>query len=603
MKNTNKKIGKLIGTTLLKMYPGSFLHALMFGFLFMVDSILAGNTIGAEAISAVAIGLPCYGLFLALVNAIIHGTSLRVTWAKGRADQNEFQRAFVGGLTFAGMVGLFFTILVLVLAVPLTAAFGGAKTTPEIADYALLYVRCSAPMIFFMALSGSLRECVAVLGYQTERAVLGIINMVLNLIISIALVMVLPKELKMAGLGIGSSAAALIEFFFGVLVVRLRKINVRLKPALLKPKEMGQTVKAGLPASLDNVIDCVVVAVSNNIILAGIPDEPLILSVVSVVNNIKRIVRCAPTGTGYAAAPLFGVFYAERDKTALKKTVGESLRQGILFTVVWCLICLACLPLLSKLYGMELTSDIQEGVLLSMIFTPAFLILYLLTVFYESTERFGSSLLMAAVPDSLFYPIMLAVLIPSMGKTGMWIAVSANPFVGLIVLIPLMMLLSRKNPAVSDKILRLKPHIVNRSPAFEFEISDDAKTAVGISEKIQAFLLERGKSKWLSCIAALSTEELAVDMIASLRNDSEDKGKKSKVFDIRLFDDGDSAEILIRSMGKPYDPLQFDGNEEDFSKIGIKIVQKTAKAVTYTYVYKLNIVTIVLADTKTLYNK
>ena len=139
MKSTNKKIGKLIGTTLLKMYPGSFLHALMFGFLFMVDSILAGNTIGAEAISVVAIGLPCYyGLFLALVNAIIHGTSLKVTWAKGRADQNEFQRTFVGGLTFAGMVGLFFTILVLVLAVPLTAAFGGAKTTPEIADYALL---------------------------------------------------------------------------------------------------------------------------------------------------------------------------------------------------------------------------------------------------------------------------------------------------------------------------------------------------------------------------------------------------------------------------------------------------------------------------------
>lgn len=95
-----------------------------------------------------------------------------------------------------------------------------------------------------------------------------------------------------------------------------------------------------------------------------------------------------------------------------KKTVGESLRQGIWFTVVWCLICLAGLPLLSKLYGMELTPDIQEGVLLTMIFTPAFLILYLLTVFYELTERFGSSLLMAAVPDSLFlFSVYLFILL------------------------------------------------------------------------------------------------------------------------------------------------------------------------------------------------
>ena len=240
--------------------------------------------------------------------------------------------------------------------------------------------------------------------------------------------------------------------------------------------------------------------------------------------------------------------------------------------------------------------DIREGVLFTIIFTPTFLFVFLLTVFYESTERFGSSLLMAAIPDSLFYPIMLAVFIPTMGKTGMWIAVGANPFVGLLFLIPLMLFLSRKNPTISDKILRLKPQIVNRPSAFEFEICDDIETAVGVSEKIQSFLLENGKNKKLSYIAALSTEELAVDMMSFLHNHSEEIKDKAKIFDIRLFDEGDSIEILIRSIGKSYNPLEFNANEDNLHKIGVKMVQKIAEKVTYTYVYKLNIVTIVLSE-------
>lgn len=160
---------------------------------------------------------------------------------------------------------------------------------------------------------------------------------------------------------------------------------------------------------------------------------------------------------------------------------------------------------------------------------------------------------------------------------------------------PLMMLLSHKNKGISDKLLRLKPQVVNRPPVFEYEISDNVETAVGISEKIQSFLLEQGKDKRLSYITALSTEELAVDMISKLHEDTEKKQEGSKVFDIRLFDEGDTVEILIRSMGKQYDPLEYDQNEDDVSKIGVKMVQRIAENITYTYVYKLNIVTIVLS--------
>ena len=46
-------------------------------------------------------------------------------------------------------------------------------------------------------------------------------------------------------------------------------------------------------------------------------------------------------------------------------------------------------------------------------------------------------------------------------------------------MIPVMMLLSRKNPTAEDRILRLKPHIINRSSSFEYEIKGTDENAVG----------------------------------------------------------------------------------------------------------------------------
>ena len=47
---------------------------------------------------------------------------------------------------------------------------------------------------------------------------------------------------------------------------------------------------------------------------------------------------------------------------------------------------------------------------------------------------------------------MLAVLIPAFGKTGLWLSLSAEILLGLIILLPVMMLMSRKNPTPADRL-------------------------------------------------------------------------------------------------------------------------------------------------------
>ena len=594
MEEARSNSGQIIRKTLIRMYPGTLVYATMLVFMYMVDNIIAGNAMGPEAIAAVAIALPSYGMFLALMNAIVHGTCLRITWAKGRANHEEFRRAFAGGVTLVALFGLLFTGVILFFSENLVLGFGGSKSSAEICKYSLLYLRFCAPMVFLSSISGSVRETIGVLGYQMERASLGLFNIICNVIVSVISVILLPGELKIAGLGIGSSTAALLEFVGGLAVLKYRKIDAKLKPVLLNPVEIRDTFKSGLPASLDNIIDCIALAVVNNIILTLIPGDALILSTVSIVNNIKKVVRLPLIAVGYDSSPLFGVFYAQRDSYALKKTVRESLRMGIIVAVIFCIACFCATPLLTRMFGMDMTPDMQIGSFFVCLFQVGYLVQFVLTNFYESTERFGSSLMMASIPDSFIYPLMLIIMIPIMGKMGLWISFGSNPFVGQVIMIPVMMLLSRKNPTIEDRILRLRPHIVNRSSSFEYEIRGTDENAVGISGKIQEYLEKNGKDRRMAYFAALSSEELAVDMIAHL---NETNGKVSGIdslFDIHVFNDDDSIEILIRSIGDPYDPLDFDASKNPESKIGVRTIQKVAEKVTYTYVYKVNIVSIVL---------
>jgi hypothetical protein len=84
----------------------------------------------------------------------------------------------------------------------------------------------------------------------------------------------------------------------------------------------------------------------------------------------------------------------------------------------------------------------------------------------------------------------------------------------------------------------LKPHLVQRSPEFEFEIHNTEETAVGVSEQVQNFLKKAGKSPRIASLAALCTEELAVDMLNQLKGHHSVTQEGGKLLDIKLCDDG-----------------------------------------------------------------
>ncbi|HCM91682.1 MAG TPA: hypothetical protein DIS78_03845, partial [Lachnospiraceae bacterium] len=320
------------------------MYGLLFNITLMIDSIIAGQSLGASGIAAVALGMPGYGVLAAIIYSLIHGSGLRMIWAKGRTDDQGFRRAFNGGVTLVAFTGLLFAVLIFIFADSIVLLCGGDMVDDVTFHNAVIYLCFCAPIVFLTALGMILQEVLNVQGFQTARAALGAINVAANLIVSISCVYSFPANMKLAGLGIGTSAGGLAEFIGGMILLRVLNVRLAYRPLLLSFKEIMETLRCGFPAAADYFAENIVMGIQNNLILAGFPGDAMILPVSEVVCNISYFASGTIKGAAIATEPLFGVFYEERDVNSIKKVWKQGWLMGLIMSVVWAALFYAALP-------------------------------------------------------------------------------------------------------------------------------------------------------------------------------------------------------------------------------------------------------------------
>ena len=305
--------------------------------------------------------------------------------------------------------------------------------------------------------------------------------------------------------------------------------------------------------------------------------------------------------TGTATGPLFGLFYGARDKQGLKKTIGSGLAIGIISTVVWAGVCVAALPLLLKVF-MRNAADIEnaeqlirQGIYIMLIFVPFRTCAVTLGHFYEATERFKQSLAISIIPDSLIYPVLLAILLPNLGYTGLWLAQGGNALVFFILMYLIHAVMKKTLKMPADDILQFDRKVEEAVPMLDVSIGYNNIGVTGISERIHRFMLKEYGTERTAYLTALCLEELMADFVAHSQI-TEEKIRGGGAFtDVKLFSDEDAFRIIIRNAARQYDPLDFEYDDESFSKIGIKMAREFADRIDYCYVYRMNIVTIYVA--------
>ena len=581
---------RLIQKTIWRMYPSSFAATLTVSIALMMDTLLAGFLLGQQAIAAVAIGLPAVGIFQALTQTVVNGTAVKLAVHAGRSDRRSLNRSFSLGAYSTILLGVFFLAVCVTFADRLTIILGGAGN-PAVAAQAALYLRASSVCIVMGSINNLLGKVLALYGYQKDVFRAALIAMLGNIIFSSLFIYLFPDEYAIAGLGIGTWCGGFLAILSSVIAFAQHGIPLRPRLKDVHVKEIPEILRLGIPTSGNNLADGLVSGVINNIIIGGFAGDTTALSVYTAVKGVYSFAITSVLATTTASSPLVGLLYGSRDKNGLLRTVREGCKIGLVTSVIWAGVIVAALPLLSSFYGMEGNPEFRTGFVICLAFLPLWLIMRIFIQMFESTENTTMGLLYSIVPDSVIYPIILTAILPVLGYNGIWIAYAANALPFLLVLYLIRSLKSKTLRLSPERMLCLDETIRDHAPMLDISILSSNSDVTGISGQVHKFLKSENVAPRTSYMTALCIEELAADFVEHTQLD-QIKAADKAIMDIKLFSDADKLRIIIRNVAPAYNPLDFQLDTETFSKIGVNLVQKVATHIDYSYVYKMNIITI-----------
>ncbi|WP_026834960.1 MATE family efflux transporter [Eubacterium xylanophilum] len=576
--------------------PSCMIYALVQSMTFLVDTILAGHFLGKDAVAACAMGLPGIGMMLAVTSMVLQGGYLKLIQCLGKSDVDSYNRIFSITLSLTIIIDLIFLALCLFGTNIVVIIGGGAKATAEAAALGNLYVRTASLMVIFFAVGSVFQLVSATFGYQTDRMFSSITNITVNVVVSIVAILFLADNYKIAGLGIGSAAGAFAQMVLAFVMMKRRRISVKFRIYALNKRNIIDgldCLRRGVPASIDTVLDSACSSVINNIILSVFADGTAVLALFAMIKTINTIAKPVGRGGLYASEPLIGILHGERDNAGICRTFKTTIKWGVIFGAgVAALLIALQYPILS-FYKLAGNVDAHIGLTLVAISTMVLVVPFAFNSVYESTNHLMLSLVVSVIPDSILYPIFVAVLTRVIGVTGIWIAISFSFIPFFIVYYTIFAIINKKPIVPLQRLLALKKY-ANLDTALEISIPIESESVSFVSVKLQKYFNEHNSSTKIAYISALCMEEIAADYIA-YRKKNGDINDKSYM-DIKAFKDDDKIEIILRNYDEPYDPLLVEINEreDEYSKIGIVMAQKIASDIRYSYAYHLNVVSVTI---------
>ena len=289
----------------------AFALPLFFGNLFqqlynVADSLIVGNTLGSEALAAVASSGSLIFLMTGFFQGLAMGAGVIISRCFGAKDDEAVRRVIHTDLAFGFLCGLFLTVIGVVFTPQILKLMG---TPADVFPNSVAYLR-----VYFMGSLGVVlyNICMSILnavGDTKHPLYYLIISSVVNVILDIIFC-------GMLGFGVAFAAlATIISQFLSVFLCLARLVRVDdvsrvyLKEIRLELPVLKQILSLGMPSGLQNSI--------------------ISLANVVVQSNINAFGKMAMAGCGaYQKIEGFGFLPVTCFTMALMTFVGQNLGAG-----------------------------------------------------------------------------------------------------------------------------------------------------------------------------------------------------------------------------------------------------------------------------------
>ena len=571
MKNRNSY---LISRSLRRFLMASIATMAIVNINTIVDSVLMGQLISPEAVSAIQNVVPIMGLIAGITSLLSAGASIIATKALGRRDFDEASSSITVAVSSCLGFGLIVSLLTGVLAPRICSLLCQDPALYE-NTYKYLYVIIAGAFLMFLMNGTSI--IVESIGYPRLVSFAMLSSVIVNLICDILYVKVFLMDITGAALATLTGSLIGVIALFVFLFWKRKMLGIR--PYFRGfASMMGRNVVMGIPPFLGNLAITLLIFMCNYFVQSvhgetGVFVMSIGYAMVSLGQMISGGVQGAFLGIG-------GLLVAQRDYDGLRRLVKRGLAISCGFALLCFLAVLFVSDELAVLFGATDPATIRltgQGLPLITTMNFSLSVILPLAIVYQINDH---SVISALSASSLLFGMGIAFILAKYLTGIIWVAFPIGTALSIAFVLLCSILVRRKAGGNAESVL-LIPEPLDDTTRFDISVPCDRSSVGEAVRRACDFLSGKATHDTILHISHCM-EEL-------LLNYAEHSGKSQKAYmDISILCDRDAITLIVKDDGIPFDPIHA-ANEE--MKAGLKVVQAFMSDASYSYSLGQNIVT------------
>lgn len=310
-----------------------FALPLLFGNLFqqlynMVDSIIVGNYVGADAFAAVGSCGSISFLFFSLSSGLSVGIGVIVSQFFGAKEEDKVNATIANSIYVLGVAAILVSLVGIIFA---PAILQLLRTPAEILGDAVIYMRTTCAGTIAIVAYNGVASILRALGDSKTPLYFLIISSLIN--VGLDLLFVLVFHMGVVGVAVATIIAQAVSAITCVIYAYKKVPYFRLTKEQMKPRRqlIYRTIRLGVPIALQNSM----IAISCMALQGGVNSYgKTVMAAYTVTNRVEQIIQQPFGSLSVALTTYAGQNYGSRNIERVKKGFRQATIMAFVFSVV-----------------------------------------------------------------------------------------------------------------------------------------------------------------------------------------------------------------------------------------------------------------------------
>lgn len=421
----NKKTLELgtepVGKLLRKYSIPAIIGLLVNGLYNVVDRIFIGNIpeVGSSAIAGVGIVAPIMVIIMAFGMLIGIGAVSNVSIKLGQKKHDEVKSIIVNAFILSFAIGIFLSLITLVLQNPMYKAFGASEETIKYAKaYGTVILYATPFGILSMVINNLLRGD----GNPKLASALMIIGCLLNIVLDATFIF--GFNMGIQGAAIATVISQVLTSVIGILYFALQKSHIKItkEDFIVDFGSIKAICIIGSAPFIMQIVQSLILILINNV--AKIHGGDLAIGAMATIMSITTLFVMPIAGIGQGAQPIVGFNYGARQYEKSKRVFKLAVMvSAVWLTFVWLIVLLLPVPIVSLFTNDQVLIDMTaNGLRKYLLALPIICLPFISTNYMQSIGKPKQAMVLSLLRQVVFLIPMIFLLPQFIGIDGVWFA-------------------------------------------------------------------------------------------------------------------------------------------------------------------------------------